>query len=402
MARFKTNADLIEQAKHDIEEAQAGRGNVKYYKSRDGKNLIRILPPYSEEGKFYHKIGSHRIAGGMNKEDRIVCPRVTWNEPCPVCARGKKVMTARGKDAAKFYMPEIRFVVNILDLQAADGLVYSAEFGNSIMGPMLDFLAEMDADTVLDLQSGYNYMFTKSGSGKKTRYKSAMFLPKPFDLVAKGYSEDDIYAGMNDLSKVPWKSNEEEMSDFSSRLFTWAKEQEESEEGGNDADAAFGGDDDVPAPRKGGAKAAASGIADDDDDLPNPEEEEEQAPAPRKAAGKPKPAAIVDEEEEEQEPEAEEEEAAEEEAEEEEDEVPAPKAVANGKAGAAKVAPAIKAPPAKPAAKPAATVVAKAAAKPAAKPAAAKAKAKPAPVEVDDDAPGVDEIDGLDDELPAF
>lgn len=300
VTRFKTNVSEMEE---DVETGEGGeRRRVEWFKPNTGKNLLRILPPAAEGHKFYKRQGVHSIGSGMGKENKIVCPKLTFKKPCAVCSKYKKVLESKGEEAAEVYKPKKRYLLNVLDLKAGNGEVYVWEAGPQLFRPLYEFIKEMQDDSMLDYEEGYNYKFTRTGMKKNTRYTDAMVVPKVYNLAENGYDLEEVQGKLYDLDKVPWRSREEDILDFLERLNDYASggSDDDDEDGGGRRRGRSGGgrgssevrdeddDDDAPAARKGKGRRES-----DDDD-----EEEDERPAKAK---KPKPADDDEEDDEEEE-----------------------------------------------------------------------------------------------------
>lgn len=284
--RHKTNMQNLKAETSNFE--QGGGGN-DWMKLVEGRNIIRILPPWSEEGKFFQRVGFHRVPG--NFSDKVVCPNFTFGDSdCPICKRSKGVYDKHGKDAAKNFWPQKRAYLNVLDMKAADGIVKVLEVGPTILNPILNFMAEEDSDDLVDPHVGFNIMIRRYKEGNFTKYE-VMIKPGQFDLAQHGYDVPTILASLNDLSSQAKKPEADDFFDILDGIN--AKTFEGGDSGIEDdipnANQAPQNnrprslDDDIPAgPGAGNAQAqnaqaqqakpAPSGptpLDDDDDDLPN-------------------------------------------------------------------------------------------------------------------------------------
>lgn len=292
--RHKTNMNHMRSEATSFE--QGGGGN-NWMKLVEGKNVIRILPPWSEEGKVFQRVGFHRPPGKMT--EKVTCPNFTFEEKgkCTICKRRKKVFDQQGKDAARLYAPQKRAYLNVLDMKKADGQVYVLEVGPMIMNPILNFMAEEASDDLVDPNKGFNILITRKNEAGFTKY-DVMVKPRPFDLEEKGYDVEDILKNLVDLSALVKESDPDEMQDILDTI----DEKVFGDEGGapkdddDDDDAeeekprkkkaapSDDDDDDEPAPKK---KAAP---ADDDDDEPRPKkkaapaDDDDDEPTPKKKA----------------------------------------------------------------------------------------------------------------------
>ena len=92
------SAKLRERLKSLQEKKKGGGGNKNFFKSpTDGsKAMIRQCPyPHNEDNMPFIEVGWHyNIAGHRS----LVCPRETYNEPCPICELADEFKSMGGKD----------------------------------------------------------------------------------------------------------------------------------------------------------------------------------------------------------------------------------------------------------------------------------------------------------------
>ena len=206
--RYKTNIGNMKQEASNFE----GGGNADFMKLIDGRNIIRILPPWSEEGRFFQRVGFHRVPGKFS--EKVLCPNFTFGaNNCPICKKGRAVLEAHGKDIAKPYWAGKRAYLNVLDMKAADGQVKLLEVGPQILNPILNFIAEMDSDELIDPNLGFNVMVTRKKDGNFTKYDT-MIMPKVHDLAQHGYNVEEVLNSLNDLSRLVKSPEEDQFFDI--------------------------------------------------------------------------------------------------------------------------------------------------------------------------------------------
>ena len=252
--RFKTNMNALKNEQSNFEQ---GGGN-NWMKLVDGKNIIRILPPWSEEGMFFKKVGFHRPPGRI--AEKVTCPNFTsGGETCPICKKGRQVFQKQGKDVSKHYLVQKRAYLNVLDMKKADGVVYILECGPSILNPILNFMSETDSDDLVDPNKGFNILINRKNDGGFTKYEP-MVMPKVYDLAAHNYNVDDILNNLNDLNQLIKNPEPDDFYDILDAINTKA----------------LGGEE---------------GPMDDDDDIPQPAAPQPAAQARPAQAASPQPQA---------------------------------------------------------------------------------------------------------------
>jgi len=93
--------------------AMGDLGGENYFKPQSGKNTVRILPPWNDEGVFFYKATLHynvREEGGP-----IPCRKMVGKE-CPIC----KALATVGKKLADKAKAKDRYYVNVIDRKAPD------------------------------------------------------------------------------------------------------------------------------------------------------------------------------------------------------------------------------------------------------------------------------------------
>lgn len=288
MARFKTNMNKL---KADQGAFDTGGGG-SYYKLTDGKHLLRILPPWAEDGLFYQKVGFHRPPGRENVSTKVICPDYTFDSKgtCPICKAKARVYKQLGKDAAKDFAYQKRAYLNVLNMRknedgSPDTNVYTLEAPATVMNPILNFMAEENSDQLLDPSEGYNVLITRKKDKGFTKYE-VMVKPGNVDLAERGFDVDEILESLHDLGA---KVTEPDPEDFQEIL----NELNEAAFGGEDGGSPEEDDDAPPAKKLKSAK-----VQDDDDDpppksfkkkaaAPVEEDEDDAPPPPKKKAAAP-------------------------------------------------------------------------------------------------------------------
>lgn len=267
--KHKVNKRSVERGASSFD----GGGGRNFMKLSEGKNVIRILPPWSEAGEIFQQVGFH--APPKKFADKIICTNFTFEgkegdyPDCPICAKGLAVFKKHGKDAAKKYWPQKRAYMNVLDMKAKDGVVKIMEAGSTIMTPILNYLSELeddDWDALLDYEVGQNILIKRYKESNFTKY-NVMVMPKPYNLAKNGFDIDDIAENLHDLSALVKVPDQEEVLDLLAEL----NEYEDNDE-----------DDEVveekPKTRKAVPAKKKAVVEEDDelDDLELDEEEEEE------------------------------------------------------------------------------------------------------------------------------
>lgn len=217
----------------DEKAAQRAAGGYKYWSPTVGKNSIRILPPWTDEGpnanQFDREVYMHWNIGPEEKGATFPCPEKTPNGPgggCPICeyvaalrASGDPADAEMAGDSAA----KVRHYSNVIDLDdpvyvakdlkewkekhagggdcpydLGDSKVQIFSYGSMIYKDLLDIFA--DNIDITDPQSGYDVVIKREGTGKtSTKYRVHLDLGKgacPLEFTG------DLAKGLIDLDAV--------------------------------------------------------------------------------------------------------------------------------------------------------------------------------------------------------
>jgi len=154
----KTNMDLIEQKLAEV-------GSGTFFKAKEGKNKVRILPPWNDEGLFYHEQVYHY---GLKHDGK----NVTVAGPNPIVMKFIKKMEEQGSEdakAAKKLQPKTKYYVNILERTSNKVMIWG--FSRKVLGTILSAMADPDYGDITDLEEGYDVTIERAGTGLDTKYE---------------------------------------------------------------------------------------------------------------------------------------------------------------------------------------------------------------------------------------
>lgn len=183
---FQRNEDAMTQEKDRVEKQASEWGNnadMLYLMA--GSTMVRILPAYSDAGKFFRKITRHRT---RTSDGTFIgaCPAVTEDLPCALCEKAQELKDSGDPVKLKFVKdnlrPQDRYLYNVLVYSApADSQGQSKEFGKVYVmeaGIMVHRqLISLDTDAMVgwaditNLNNGVNVVIKRTGSGLDTKYE---------------------------------------------------------------------------------------------------------------------------------------------------------------------------------------------------------------------------------------
>jgi hypothetical protein len=157
-----------EAAKAD---AAAGDGDETFMKLKEGRSLVRILPPRAGETSPFRVVRQHFIKPAGNGSPVVfVCPRVASKGRCPACEQAAKLRATGLKidrDRAWELMPKMRVFANVIDRNDMDAGPKVLGFGKMIYEELVDL--RQDPDSGGDFthpEKGYDIIITRKGTGK--------------------------------------------------------------------------------------------------------------------------------------------------------------------------------------------------------------------------------------------
>lgn len=203
----------IKEKLNNLKEGKTGvgGGDTRYYRIKDGEQLIRFLPYESEhvlsEGLFYVEAKNHCIEENGQKK-YVACPRHEGGE-CPICKiyfemwKIAEQLGGSAEDAikklARQSKPSLRYYANILDREDDKVKIYS--YGSKFQEMLLSLIMDPDVGDFTDYETGRDIKLIKKMDGKYPDYSSsrpAMSVSKITNEAAKAYEsqihriEDEI------------------------------------------------------------------------------------------------------------------------------------------------------------------------------------------------------------------
>jgi hypothetical protein len=184
MQFFERNEELLSQEKARLDKEADTMGctaDILYCKA--GVTMVRILPPYSAAGAFYHNVYLHRVKiGGATKI--FPCPSQD-DLACAICAKGESLYNTHDETLlrlAKDLRPRDTYLYNVICFGGPpDGKGNKPEFGKIYVlqgGVMIHRqIMSLDRDeatgwaNITDPENGVNLAITRTGMGMMdTRY----------------------------------------------------------------------------------------------------------------------------------------------------------------------------------------------------------------------------------------
>lgn len=150
-----------------IQKKMAELGTGKFFKPKEGKNQVRILPPWNDEGLFFLEATAHY---GLKKEGRDIPIPCSGKADCPICQFIRKMEKGGKEDTklAKRLASRTKFYVNILDRKSEKVSIWG--FSRKILGGLLNRMDDEDFGDITDPDEGFDVIIEREGTGMKTSY----------------------------------------------------------------------------------------------------------------------------------------------------------------------------------------------------------------------------------------
>ncbi len=234
------NMDKLLAARRALEEKKAQSGDfqsVKFLKLNAGANLLRICPPWTNEGQFagdfYREVAQHWNYDEEQKAP-LLCPNKTPDikEACPICEFIDELRADKTNVEAQQLAKDLRAkttwflnVVNVKDpvytaadvaeakqakpdaepsFKAGDLKVQVFAPGPTIFNGILNVIIENKLD-ITNPETGHNITITKSGKGLNTDYSVT---PQIAPSKLEGF---DHNTKLNDLGVVGFRQDYTEL-----------------------------------------------------------------------------------------------------------------------------------------------------------------------------------------------
>lgn len=199
--------EKLKKAKQELE-ARMNRGgggtSMKFWKPANGKNVIRILPPWTDEGvfanQFYREVHQHWNVAGEDTGPTL-CPKktpeLTSDKECPICDLLEQLKAQKSNVEAQELVKELRaklaYFLSIVDIndpvysakdiaewkkerpdsecpfEAGDVKIQCYASTSTTFDQILNIVIANDMD-ITDLSEGNNVVIMKAGKGLQTKY----------------------------------------------------------------------------------------------------------------------------------------------------------------------------------------------------------------------------------------
>jgi hypothetical protein len=235
-----------------------GGSRTKFYKFKEGSNLLRFLPALKGENEFVVVVHQHWINNWANSGKSFVfnCPKRANGGRCPACEKAGALFdtgNAADKELAKQYLPRERGYARVIDRTDEAAGVQLVELPKSVITGLMDLRNNEDeyGEDFTNVMDGDDILITRFQKDGRTNYKVAI----PKSSKARLHESDDQI--------IQWLSNAPDVK-FRASVKTYEQILDDGKKRAESALAAAGAQNPkklAEATTKGGESFGVDGVA---------------------------------------------------------------------------------------------------------------------------------------------
>lgn len=190
MTKTKEKNQWFQSDLGEIESALSEIGGGNFFKPVEGKNVVRVLPPYSNKsGKFFFEATLHY---GFKKDGKSV--GIPYTGENSFIMKKLNELASEGEEGAKLagrFGPRKKYYVNIID--RSTGAVKIWGFSRKILKDLLAvYLDKEDGGAFDHPKDGRDLIIERTGKGMQTRY-SVRVRPRSTPAIEPGEDIPDLF-----------------------------------------------------------------------------------------------------------------------------------------------------------------------------------------------------------------
>jgi hypothetical protein len=168
------NLDLIRKKRQEALD-EANKKNANFYSWIEGRNILRILPPWEGSEDITRIFGKHWGLGSEGKIN-VFCPKQCFGEPCPICEQLSILWKRNPSEEQKEWLRRVgaapRYYANVVDMNNPDEGPQIAELPKTVMEEIWNIMLddEVGLGDISNPDKGYDLIIDKTGKGLSTRY----------------------------------------------------------------------------------------------------------------------------------------------------------------------------------------------------------------------------------------
>lgn len=166
----------MEAAQQERAELDSQGSNTNYLTLKEGKNVVRVLPPAIGSNTPFRRVTQHYIKRATEGTLVIPCPLAMLKKPCPVCERVRQLSASRSKadqELAKSYLGKRRIYADVIDRSDPEAGPKVLGFGKMVEDDLIAIREDPDVGgDFTHPEKGFDIIIEKTGTGMQTRYKA--------------------------------------------------------------------------------------------------------------------------------------------------------------------------------------------------------------------------------------
>ena len=185
MAKGKPKYFVADQSKLQQKLDELGTGT--FFKPKEGKNTVRILPPWSDSGLWYKEATMHYGLANLEGKERAQPCLKMFGNACPVCEARMELEkgTQEDKKAADRIRPRTKYYTNILEGKSGKVMIWG--FTPKTLGILLSYCSDPDYGDISHPEEGFDVVIERQGTTRTDTKYQIRLRPKATAIEVEGW-----------------------------------------------------------------------------------------------------------------------------------------------------------------------------------------------------------------------
>ena len=153
--------------------AKAEQLSSQYWKATQGRNVIRVLPPWSSAGEyagvFYFEYSLHYGFRVQGRDRALPCMKGAGEEDCPLCEASDILAQSGDTALANKIRPASKYYVNVLDRKRKRVFIWG--MSRKMFRALLGYMNDPDWGDITDPEEGRDLVVEREGTGLESSYE---------------------------------------------------------------------------------------------------------------------------------------------------------------------------------------------------------------------------------------
>lgn len=175
-----TSSNIVKWGSYEAEAAAEERDNMsknanEFMKLKEGRNVVRILPPLLGKKSPFRVVWTHYInMPGAADPVSFVCPRNEVKRPCPICNQADRLKTTKNpadRNRASELFAKRRVYANVINRESPELGPVILSFGKTVHEALISLRDDKEFGDFTHPETGYDIIIERKGTGKNdTKY----------------------------------------------------------------------------------------------------------------------------------------------------------------------------------------------------------------------------------------